>query len=185
MPGHRHTRRHHEEVTGLVDFHVPPLKDLKHDIGNMLNKAIAAIEDENDALASVLKNNIDFNAVKGKSKIPDQKWKDLLDPGDRSRRPRRGSCCRPCWSPQRLLKRSYPTLCDPIRSDGYIVSRPPSAGRASRRLALFETLADYEGFLQPMVDERNAARESKVREELGVVRPLPVRPVPTYREEKV
>ena len=50
-----------------------------HDIGNMLNKAIAAIEEENDALAGVLKNNIDFNAVKGKTKIPDQKWKDLLD----------------------------------------------------------------------------------------------------------
>ena len=58
---------------------VPALKDLKHDIGNMLNKAIAAIEDENDALDGVLKNNIDFNAVKGKTKIPDQKWKDLLD----------------------------------------------------------------------------------------------------------
>ena len=58
---------------------VPALKDLKHDIGNMLNKAIAAIEDENDALAGVLKNNIDFNAAKGKTKIPDQKWKDLLD----------------------------------------------------------------------------------------------------------
>lgn len=58
---------------------VPALKDIKHDIGNMLNKAIAAIEDENDSLAGVLKNNIDFNAVKGKTKIPDQKWKDLLD----------------------------------------------------------------------------------------------------------
>ena len=58
---------------------VPALKDLKYDIGNMLNKAIAAIEDENDALAGVLKNNIDFNAVKGKTKIPDKKWKDLLD----------------------------------------------------------------------------------------------------------
>jgi type I restriction enzyme M protein len=58
---------------------VPALRDLKHDIGNMLNKAIAAVEDENDALAGVLKNNIDFNAVKGKTKIPDQKWKDLLD----------------------------------------------------------------------------------------------------------
>src|SRR5271165_5762832 len=33
----------------------------------------------NDALAGVLKNNIDFNAIKGKTKIPDQKWKDLLD----------------------------------------------------------------------------------------------------------
>lgn len=58
---------------------VPALKDLKQDIGSMLNKAIAAIEDANDALAGVLKNNIDFNAVKGKTKIPDQKWKDLLD----------------------------------------------------------------------------------------------------------
>ena len=58
---------------------VPALKDLKYDIGNMLNKAIAAIEDNNDALAGVLKNNIDFNAVKGKTKIPDQKWKELLD----------------------------------------------------------------------------------------------------------
>lgn len=58
---------------------VPALRDLKYDIGNMLNKAIAAIEDNNDALAGVLKNNIDFNAVKGKTKIPDQKWKELLD----------------------------------------------------------------------------------------------------------
>ncbi len=58
---------------------VPALKDLKYDIGNMLNKAIAAVEDENDSLAGVLKNNIDFNAAKGKTKIPDQKWKDLLD----------------------------------------------------------------------------------------------------------
>ncbi len=39
---------------------VPALKDLKHNIGNMLNRAIAAIEDENNALAGVLKNNIDF-----------------------------------------------------------------------------------------------------------------------------
>ena len=58
---------------------VPPLKHLKSDVGSMLNKAIAAIEEENDALAGVLKNNIDFNAVKGKTKIADQKWKDLLD----------------------------------------------------------------------------------------------------------
>ena len=58
---------------------VPALKDLKDDIGNMLNKAIAAVEDENDSLVGVLKNNIDFNAVRGQTKIPDQKWKDLLD----------------------------------------------------------------------------------------------------------
>ncbi len=58
---------------------VPPIKHLKHDIGNMLNKAINAVEDANDSLAGVLKNNINFNEVKGKTKIPDQKWKDLLD----------------------------------------------------------------------------------------------------------
>ena len=71
--------RWHEPWTDENGEQVPALKDLKHDIGNMLNKAIAAIEDENDKLAGVLKNNIDFNAVKGKTKIPDQKWKDLLD----------------------------------------------------------------------------------------------------------
>jgi type I restriction enzyme M protein len=71
--------RWHESWIDQEGNEVPPLKHLKHDIGNMLNKAIAAIEDENDALAGVLKNNIDFNAVKGKTKIQDQKWKDLLD----------------------------------------------------------------------------------------------------------
>jgi len=58
---------------------VPPLKHLKHDIGAMLNKALWAIEESNDVLAGVLKGNIDFNATRGKTKIPDQKWKDLLD----------------------------------------------------------------------------------------------------------
>lgn len=71
--------RWHETWTDENGETVPALKDLKHDIGAMLNKAIAAIEDENDALAGVLKNNIDFNEVKGKTKIPDAKWKDLLD----------------------------------------------------------------------------------------------------------
>jgi len=58
---------------------VPALKDLKHDIGAMLNKAIAVLEDNNDSLDGVLKSNINFNEVKGKTKIADQKWKDLLD----------------------------------------------------------------------------------------------------------
>ena len=62
--------RWHESWTDEEGREVPALKHLKHDIGNMLNKATAAIEDENDALAGVLKNNIDFNAVKGKTKIP-------------------------------------------------------------------------------------------------------------------
>lgn len=71
--------RWHESWLDEDGAQVPALKDLKHDIGAMLNKAIAALEDENDSLAGVLKNNIDFNEVKGKTKIPDQKWKDLLD----------------------------------------------------------------------------------------------------------
>ena len=71
--------RWHETWTDENDDLVPALKDLKDDIGNMLNKALAAVEDANDSLAGVLKNNIDFNAAKGKTKIPDQKWKDLLD----------------------------------------------------------------------------------------------------------
>jgi type I restriction enzyme M protein len=71
--------RWHESWEDEEGNTVPPLKHLKHDIGNMLNKAIAAVEDENDSLAGVLKNNINFNEVKGKTKIPDQKWKDLLD----------------------------------------------------------------------------------------------------------
>jgi type I restriction enzyme M protein len=59
--------RWHESWTDESGDQVPALKDLKQDIGNMLNKALAAIEDENDALAGVLKNNIDFSAVKGKT----------------------------------------------------------------------------------------------------------------------
>lgn len=71
--------RWHEAWTDEDGQQVPALKDLKEDIGNMLNKALAAVEDENDSLSGVLKNNINFNAIKGKTKIPDQKWKDLLD----------------------------------------------------------------------------------------------------------
>ena len=71
--------RWHQSWTDENGDEVSAVKDLKENIGNMLNKALAAVEDENDALAGVLKNNIDFNAIKGKTKILDQKWKDLLD----------------------------------------------------------------------------------------------------------
>lgn len=60
--------RWHESWMDEKGETVPALKDLKHDIGNMLNKAIAAIEDENDSLAGVLKHNINFNEIKGKTK---------------------------------------------------------------------------------------------------------------------
>jgi len=71
--------RWHESWVDENGATVPAIKHLKQDIGNMLNKALAAVEDANDQLAGVLKNNINFNAVKGKTKTPDQKWKDLID----------------------------------------------------------------------------------------------------------
>ena len=57
----------------------PALKDVQSNIGTALNKALHAIEDANaDILSNVLKG-IDFNVKKGKSIIPDQKWKDLIN----------------------------------------------------------------------------------------------------------
>ena len=50
------------------------LKDLKHNVGEELNKAIAAVEEENDELEDVLVS-IDFNK---KEKLPDKKLRDLI-----------------------------------------------------------------------------------------------------------
>jgi type I restriction enzyme M protein len=50
------------------------LKDLKHDIGDEINKATSAIEEEHQSLQGVLKA-IDFNA---KAKVDDRKLRDLL-----------------------------------------------------------------------------------------------------------
>jgi type I restriction enzyme M protein len=58
----------------------PALKDTKTGIGEMLNKAIAALEDENEALHGVLKGNINFNEqVSGKPKIKNEDLEDLLN----------------------------------------------------------------------------------------------------------
>jgi type I restriction enzyme M protein len=58
----------------------PALKDTQTGIGEMLNKAIAALEDENEALHGVLKGNINFNEmVSGKPKVKNDDLKDLLD----------------------------------------------------------------------------------------------------------
>jgi len=51
--------------------------NLKEDIGNQLNKALAAIEEVNPDLDGVLKH-IDFNAVKGKTCLKDQQLIDLI-----------------------------------------------------------------------------------------------------------
>jgi type I restriction enzyme M protein len=58
----------------------PALKDTQTGIGEILNKAIAALEDDNEALHGVLKGNINFNEqVAGKPKIKNDDLKDLLD----------------------------------------------------------------------------------------------------------
>lgn len=61
-------------------FYIPPIarweaiKDLKHDIGAELNKAMEAIEEHNTSLEGVLVS-IDFNI---KNKLSDKKLRDLL-----------------------------------------------------------------------------------------------------------
>lgn len=61
-------------------FH-PAIKDLKTNVGSALNKALAAIEEANiEILAGVLNSEtINFNKVVGKTKIPDQRWIDLIN----------------------------------------------------------------------------------------------------------
>ena len=70
--------RWNESYTDAEGRTVPALKDVKQNVGERLNKAVAALEEENEVLDGVLKNNINFNELKGKSKISDQKWIDLL-----------------------------------------------------------------------------------------------------------
>ena len=56
------------------------IKDFKQNIGEELNKAIAAIEESNDILEGILKSNINFNKTTGKNqKIKDSVWKELID----------------------------------------------------------------------------------------------------------
>lgn len=59
-------------------FH-PALKDVKSNTGAALNKALSEVEESNsDILGGVLKS-IDFNKIIGKTKVPDQRWIDLLN----------------------------------------------------------------------------------------------------------
>lgn len=58
----------------------PAIKNLQRNIGEMLNKALAALEDENDVLRDILKERIDFNKVVGTERIvPDSKLRNLID----------------------------------------------------------------------------------------------------------
>ncbi|MBM4458233.1 MAG: SAM-dependent DNA methyltransferase, partial [Chloroflexi bacterium] len=51
--------------------------ELHRDVGDGLNKALGALEDANSALEGVLQH-IDFNRRVGKTRIPDQKLRDLI-----------------------------------------------------------------------------------------------------------
>lgn len=69
---------------GYTDIHGqthPPIKDVKTNVGERLNIAIAAIEESNDRLDGVLKNNINFNSEKGKNneRIKDSDWVSLIN----------------------------------------------------------------------------------------------------------
>lgn len=69
---------------GYTDSHGqvhPPIKDVKSDVGQRLNIAIAAIEESNDRLNGVLKNNINFNSEKGKNneRVKDTDWISLIN----------------------------------------------------------------------------------------------------------
>jgi len=52
--------------------------EVHHSVGDGLNKALAALEDENTRLDGVLRH-IDFNRRVGQSKLSDQKLRDLID----------------------------------------------------------------------------------------------------------
>jgi type I restriction enzyme M protein len=56
------------------------LKDTQLGIGEMLNKALGALEESNEALHGIFKGNINFNKeVAGKPKVKNEDLKDLLD----------------------------------------------------------------------------------------------------------
>ena len=66
-------------------FFVPPearwsyLRDeVHHQVGDGLNKSLAALEDNNRALEGVLQH-IDFNRRVGTTQVTDRKWRDLID----------------------------------------------------------------------------------------------------------
>jgi type I restriction enzyme M protein len=69
---------------GYTDSHGqkhPAIKDVKSNVGERLNIAIADIEENNDRLNGVLKNNINFNSEKGKNneRVKDADWQSLIE----------------------------------------------------------------------------------------------------------
>lgn len=71
--------RWHEEFVDDNGEQQPAIKNLRTDIGSMLNKALSELEKQNQSLDGVLKH-INFNAeVNGKRKMRDSDLKDLID----------------------------------------------------------------------------------------------------------
>lgn len=71
--------RWHEGYDDEHGTRQPALKNLHHNIGARLNKALEQLEQENDVLEGVLRH-IDFNAtINNKRKVSDTQLKDLID----------------------------------------------------------------------------------------------------------
>lgn len=71
--------RWHESFTDENGQAQPAIKNLHHNVGEMLNKALTALEDENDVLQGVLKH-INFNKeINNKRVVRDPDLKDLVD----------------------------------------------------------------------------------------------------------
>lgn len=49
----------------------------------------------------------------------------------------------------------------------------------------FSSVEEYRAFIESMIEERNAGREARVSEERARLKSLPVRALPTYREEEM
>nr|WP_321356671.1 type I restriction-modification system subunit M [uncultured Draconibacterium sp.] len=72
--------RWHQGFTDENGDAQPPIKHLHYNAGQMLNKALAEIEENNDLLQGVLKDRINFNKeVDNKKILKDQDIKDLID----------------------------------------------------------------------------------------------------------
>ena len=57
----------------------PAIKDVKQNVGSVLNIALHALEDANPEILENVLKGIDFNVKKGKNPIPDQRWIDLIN----------------------------------------------------------------------------------------------------------
>lgn len=71
--------RWNDDWTDEQGVYHPALKDLKTNVGSALNKALAEVEEANEPILTGVLKGIDFNKVVGKTKIPDQRWIDLIN----------------------------------------------------------------------------------------------------------